>query len=264
MGCQSRVDGDLQTVSGAVVIHGIAPDNPVMRPRRNHERFSTRLRHFAATLILSVGVSTATYAESIVSNGVEFSDEFGGLRLISAAGAGTRDDPFVVIEEYTGPGSAVLVIRGLNSLFGTATGALRPVGLVMRKIVKNATAKRWQEFDLELREQFDIPSDYFDGLSFDQMKTMDFPVNADMFAHVRFIMEPFDNLRFSNGIVEPGQTVAFEIVITDASPQPTIFLVQRAPTHLSNHDASRPRTNDAGQTTVAHAVRVVPHWERWQ
>ena len=264
MGCQSRVDGDLQAASGAVVIHGIAPDNPMMRTRRNPERFSTCLRHFVAKLILFMGVSTTTQAESIVTNGVEFSDEFGGLRLISAAGSGTRDDPFVVIEEYTGPGSAVLVIRGLHSLFGAAAGVMRPVGLVMRKIVKNATAKRWQEFDLELREQFDIPSDYFDGLSFDQMKTMEFPVNADMFAHVRPIMEPFDNIRFSNGIVEPGQTVAFEIVITDATPQPTIFLIQRAPTHLSLNDFPLSRFDDAEQTTLAHAARVVPHLERWE
>ena len=263
MGCQSQEDRDLETVSRTVVIHRVAPDNPSMKSRRDPEHFSTCLRRFAATLILSTGVITAGHAESFVTNGVEFSDEFGGLRLISAAGSGTRNDPFVVVEEYTGPGSAVLVIRGLNSLFGTAAGVMRPVGLVMRKIVKNGTAKRWQEFDLELREHFDIPSDYFDGLSFDQMKTMEFPVNADMFAHVRPIMEPFDNLRFSNGIVKPGETVSFEIVITDATPQPTIFLIQRAPTHLSQKDSPSPQANNTEQTTVAHAARVMPHLERW-
>ena len=263
MGCQSRVGHDLQMVSCAVVIHRVAPDNPMMKTRRNSKRLFTCLRRFAATLIISTGMGTAGHAERFTTNGVEFSDEFGGLRLISAAGSGTRNDPFVVVEEYTGPGSAVLVIRGLNSLFGTAAGVMRPVGLVMRKIVKNATAKRWQEFNLELREQFDIPSDYFDGLSFDQMETMEFPVNADMFAHVRPIMEPFDNLRFSNGIVKPGETVAFEIVITDATPQPTIFLIQRAPTHLSLNDVSLEQSNDTNQTTVAHAARVMPHLERW-
>ncbi len=127
---------------------------------------------FALLLIASFGAPCR--AESIVTHGVEFSDEFGGLSLLSASGSGTRDDPFEIIEEYTGPGSAVLVIRGLNSLFGSASGVMRPVGLVMRKTVTNATRKRWQEFDLELCEQFDTPSDYFDGLSFDQMKTMDF------------------------------------------------------------------------------------------
>ena len=84
--------------------------------------------------------------------------------------------------------------------------------------MKNGTHERWQKFDLELHKHFNNPSDYFDGLSFDQMKTMEHPVASDLFAHIRPVMEPFDYLLFSDGIVEPGETVSFEVVITDATP----------------------------------------------
>ncbi|MCE2491726.1 MAG: hypothetical protein J4F40_03840 [Alphaproteobacteria bacterium] len=211
----------------------------------------------ALTPMATASMATAARAESIVSHGVEFSDELGGLRLVSAAGSGTRDDPFIVVEEYTGPGSAVLVIRGLDRLFGSASGIMRPVGLVMRKIVKNGTRERWREFDLELREHFNHPSDYFDGLSFDQMKTMEHPAASDLFAHVRPVMEPFDYLRFSDGIVEPGETVSFEIVITDATPQPTIFLVQRAPTRISEVLPNHPRVHLMAETPGAQGTKVV-------
>lgn len=227
-----------------------------MKSHLGQKRSSVPISTFAATLIFSVFVVSTGRAASIVASGVEFSDELGGLRLLSASGSGTRGDPFVVVEEYTGPGSAVLVIRGLNRLFGTPAGAMRPVGLVLRKIVTNATRKRWEEFDLELREQVHNPSDYFDGLSFDQMMTMQFPVNADMFAHVRPIMEPFDYLRFTDGVVEPGETVSFEIVITDASPQATIFLVQRAPTHLSRGSRIDPGAGFAKQTSRVGVANV--------
>lgn len=127
----------------------------------------------------------------------------------------------------------------------------------MRKIVKNGTRERWQEFDLELRGHFNNPSDYFDGLSFDQMKTMEHPSASDLFAHSRPVMEPFDYLRFSDGVVEPGETVSFEIVITDATPRPTIFLVQRAPTRISEVLPDHPRVHQVEETPGAQGTKVV-------
>ena len=236
----------------------VPPDNQAMKKRhRNVVSVSAVFSLLALTPMATASTATTARAESIVSHGVEFSDELGGLRLVSVAGSGARDDPFIVVEEYTGPGSAVLVIRGLDRLFGSASGIMRPVGLVMRKIVKNRTRERWQEFDLELREHFNNPSDYFDGLSFDQMKTMEHPVASDLFAHVRPVMEPFDYLRFSDGIVEPGETVSFEIVITDATPRHTIFLVQRAPTHISEVLPNHPRVPQVEETPGVQGTKVV-------
>ena len=221
-----------------------------------HRRPRSAIHVIVTALIIFSSTATPSIGGSIVTSEVEFSDEFGGLRLLSATGAGTREDPFVVVEEFTGPGSAVLVIRGLNRLFGTPAGVMRPVGLVLRKVVTNATRKRWHEFDLELREHVHDPSDYFDGLSFDQMMTMEFPVNADMFRQVRTIMEPFDHLRFSDGVVEPGGTVTFEIVITDATPQPVIFLIQRAPIHTSEGFRPWPSPPAPQQTASPGAAKV--------
>lgn len=105
----------------------VPPDNQAMKKRhRNVVGVSAVFSLLALTPMATASTATTARAESIVSHGVEFGDELGGLRLVSVAGSGARDDPFIVVEEYTGPGSAVPVIRGLDRLFGSASGIMRP------------------------------------------------------------------------------------------------------------------------------------------
>ena len=180
-------------------------------------------------LLLSVAPWHAGRATSITVNGLSFSDEGGGFRLVSASGSGSRTDPYVVVEEFTGPEAAIMVVRGLASRLTMDKGtiALQAAGFALRKVVVNRTGAAWQLFDMELREKLDLPSDYHDGLSFDQIHSAPRPFRADRFALSDVVDEPFDYVRFSHGIVQPGETVTFNVTVTDTSPRDQFYLIQR-------------------------------------
>ena len=183
------------------------------------------VRLMLAVLVLAL-LPMAADGASFIVRGMEFSDERGGFRLLAASGSGSRADPFVLVEEIFGPGPAVLVIRGLDRLAGGNRGETRPIAIRLRKQVRNLTADVWGHFDLELRQHPAEPSDYFDGLSFDQAATSTDPFASDRFRIIEPIMEPSDFLRFSGGEVRPGATASFDLVITDTSPGPLFYLIQ--------------------------------------
>ncbi len=182
-----------------------------------------------AVLLLGCGLPFAANADTYTANGISFSDEGGGFRLVSVSGSGNRADPFVVVEEFVGPAAAVMVIRGLNDQLNTDKGtiALRSAGFTLRKVVINKSGRDWQLFDMELREDLSLPSDYHDGLSFDQIRSAPRPFRADRFALSREVSEPFDYIRFSQGTVRNGETVTFNVTVTDTSPRNEFFLIQR-------------------------------------
>ncbi len=64
-----------------------------------------------SALIVSVTLDSAS-AETRAAGGLTFSDELGGFRLISVSGTGSILDPIVIVEEITGVGPTILVIRG--------------------------------------------------------------------------------------------------------------------------------------------------------
>ncbi|MEQ8665706.1 MAG: hypothetical protein RIC16_08265 [Rhodospirillales bacterium] len=166
-------------------------------------------------------------AETFVSRGVEFSDELGGFRLLGVTGQGTKYDPFIVAEEMLGPGTAVLVIRGLGGL--THQGFTTPAqGFRIRKVVLNGTGRAWRQFDLELREILDEPSSYADGLSFDQVQIVERPFTSDRFIFSNELREPYDGVQFSGGVVPAGDVVSFNFAITDPTPIPEFYLMQTA------------------------------------
>ena len=177
----------------------------------------------AATLApATIGAS----AEPMTRDGITFSDELGGFRILDLSGSGTLDDPFVLIEEVSSDSGAVLVIRGLTGAFGNRVATQHATGFALRKVVINSTGQDWLRYEIELREHLVASSPYEDGLSFGQASNRP-PENSDRFASVASVDEPYDALSFADGIVPPGTVVSFGMVITDETPQPTFLVVQQ-------------------------------------
>ncbi len=164
-------------------------------------------------------------AEPIDLDGVVFSDELGGFRLVSASGAGTSDDPYVIVEEIHGTGPAVLVVRGAGGRRNWGYGGPR-LSFYLRKVVQNESGIVWNRYNLELREDVNKTSDYYDGLSFDQTHSAPRPFRSDRFPEVQENQEPHDSLYFTGAIIGPGQRVSMDVVITDPTPTVEFYLRQ--------------------------------------
>lgn len=200
-------------------------------------------------------VTGAAEARPVTLDGVTFSDELDGLVIVGASGRGTLDDPFVVVEEITGPAAAVLVIRGISPSFGNRVGTLHPTGFALRKIVINRTPFIWTFIDFELQQNLGVSSDYLDGLSFAQGATPNRPFRSDRFDRTSELDEPIDFITFHEGIVRPGETATFDVIITDTTPVPTFYLIQRTNRPISwagassNAPASTSRRSRAVRST---------------
>ena len=169
----------------------------------------------------------AASARPITLAGLTFSDELGGVVLHDGWGAGTAADPFVLVEEINEDGPAVLIVRGMRSRLGDAPDARFQQGIVLRKIVTNATSRGWHVFELELRETLERTSTYEDGLSFGQATRQQRPFTADRYGRVLMTDEPLDTVVFSDGLVQPGEVVTVTAAITDYTPQDEFYLLQR-------------------------------------
>ena len=180
-----------------------------------------------AAAALALGAAASAAAESITLEGITFSDDLGGIVLVGGRGRGTLEDPFVVVEIITDDGPGVLTIRGLDSGFGNRIASHHLAGFALTKIVCNGTGRDWLSFDLELRERLADHSPYEDGLSFGQGTLAGRPFLSDTFRYADEISEPFDKVSFSGGRVPPGGTAAFTVVITDSTPRPVFYLLQK-------------------------------------
>jgi hypothetical protein len=166
-------------------------------------------------------------AEPITLHGLTFSDELGGVRLERGWGSGSLDDPFVLVEEITSDGPAILIVRGMTHRFGNRIRSHHEVGFALTKLVRNGTAEAWSLFNLELRELFDHPSPFGDGLSFGQASDAGRPFGSDRFTDNLETREPFDGVQFFGGLVEPGETVTLSVVVSDTTPRWEFYLVQK-------------------------------------
>lgn len=184
--------------------------------------------------LLIASMSSVSGAKELSLGGLTFSDELGGVRLIEGWGTGTLDDPVVLVEEITAHGPAVLVVRGMKPQFGNRIQSQHNVGLAVTKIVRNATGSPWTLFNLELREAIDRESPFGDGLSFGQASEAGRPFASDRFATNFETREPYDGIQFSDGIVEPGETVILQFVITDTTPRFKFYLMQKRDNHFVN------------------------------
>lgn len=182
----------------------------------------------------------ASSAAPLTLQGLTFSDELGGVELVEGWGSGTLDDPIVLVEEITGHGPAILVVRGMDHRFGNRIRSHHDVGFALTKIVRNATDEPWSLFNLELREFIDRSSPFGDGLSFGQASEAGRPFLADSFSENVEVREPYDGVAFYSGVVEPGETVVLSVVVTDTTPRSQFFLLQKRDSPLADIPRASP------------------------
>lgn len=180
-----------------------------------------------AGLLALMALSLPLRAMELALGGLIFSDELGGVRLLEGSGTGTLDDPVVLVEEIVDYGPAVIVIRGMHARFGNRIRSQHDVGFAITKVVRNATSQPWTLFTLELREKLGQESPFGDGLSFGQASEAGRPFLSDRFDTNLETREPYDGVQFYDGVVEPGETVVLNFVITDTTPRFKFYLMQK-------------------------------------
>jgi len=149
---------------------------------------------------------------------------FGGINLNSTdtSKAGTLTDPWFVDEDMKGPGA--LVIQDFDA--DNPTGTFHSKGRWFRKTIRNSTGIPWTSFELELQVIPGTPSDEFDGLSFADGSALVGSFTSDKFSRYTRLDITRDYLNFSNGLVEPGESVTFHFVITDNQNNNPFYLLQ--------------------------------------
>jgi hypothetical protein len=170
----------------------------------------------------------ARSGEIFEAGGYTFSDELGGFVILSVHGAGTEDDPIVVVQKITEVGPAVLVIRPASGQADWVDFRYTPfMQLSLVSVITNESRRVWAGFDLELQEELGQPSVYRDGLSFDQLHTFaERLFSSDKFAVFTDLTEPYDRIRFEQGKVDHGETAQFQMFITDVTPKEQFYLLQ--------------------------------------
>lgn len=181
-------------------------------------------------MIWSHALVRTSLAEPITTGGFSFSDEQGGFQIKSVVGLGTRDDPFIIVEELSFQGPVILTIRRLPTPPpGTPElyiPSLNGIQISLEKITINKTKHVWVGFDLELQEKLHVPSTHGDGLSFDQVGKKPADIRANRFLLADRLFEPHDRIHFFKGHVNPGSSVRFSMQITDITPTSEFFLRQ--------------------------------------
>jgi hypothetical protein len=152
-----------------------------------------------------------------------FSDELGGFRILSVTGSGTKADPIEISEELTSATPVTLVIRAAKPLqnHGFPEGAF-----YLRVVALNDSGLAWIGFEFELQEIRGKPSDFYDGLSFDQTGRNPDVISSNRFARFESRFESFDRLSFATGHVDPRERSAFGFFVTDVTPVPEFYLLQ--------------------------------------
>ncbi len=194
-------------------------------------------------LILAALTPQRAAADTWIAGGLSFSDELGGFRILSVTGTGSTVDPVVVVEEVTEIRPITLVIRGAAPHGPQRRGIPVPevLAVAVTKVVINRSHRVWIGFDLELREILEQPSPYGDGLSFNQAQFSGRPLGSDSFAAVRQIDEPYDLVRFTEGVVDPGAVAQFHFSITDPTPEREFFLLQEPHVLIAHAPEAPPR-----------------------
>ena len=184
-----------------------------------------RLFVLAALLLSTLALTSAGPADDghFYAGNYSFSDELGGFRILSASGTGTLDDPIEIREELYSADPVTLVIRAVPPV---APREMPEGDFHISVVAVNKSGLAWIEFDFELQEVRGKPSDFYDGLSFNQVSPDPAMISSDHFAAFENQFESFDRLRFKEGHVDPKDRARFGFFITDTTPVPTFYLVQ--------------------------------------
>lgn len=161
------------------------------------------------------------------SGAYSFSDELGGFRITSVSGIGTREDPLVIREELESSSPVTLTIRTTRPIRPFDTSGLYANGIMFMRIeALNNSGQAWIEFEFELQEIEGKPSDFGDGLSFDQRRGDSTNISSSSFSKYVRDFEPYDRLRYTEGKIDPGEAADFSFLITDYTPRWRFYIVQ--------------------------------------
>lgn len=183
------------------------------------------LRNLAALLMLSLLLISAGPADDgrWYAGAYSFSDELGGFRILSVKGSGSKADPIEISEELYSANPVILVIRAARPI---RLQTLPEGAFHLHVVTVNKSRLAWIEFEFELQETRGKPSDFYDGLSFDQINPNPDLISSDRFASFESRFESFDRLRFTSGHADPLDRTRFGFFITDVTPVGEFYLLQ--------------------------------------
>lgn len=183
------------------------------------------LRILAALLLLTLALTGAGPADDgrWYAGAYTFSDELGDFRILSVTGSGTKADPIEISEELYSAKPVTLVIRAAKPIRSQTA----PEGAFhLRVVALNKSGLAWIEFEFELQEVRGKPSDFYEGLSFDQVHPNPHFISSNRFASFENHFEHFDRLRFKSGHADPLDRTVFGFFVTDVTPVAEFYLVQ--------------------------------------
>jgi len=169
--------------------------------------------------------ATAIASEPQLTAGYEFSDEKGGFSITHASGLGTQGDPIVLRFVISSHQPSTLVIRANRPINPFAHPRTHATGTLYFDIrAQNETGQPWVATEFELQEVWRKPSEFGDGLSFDQRREGEQVFSADAYANYRLDFEPYDRLLFEDGVIDPDASGRFSLLVTDLTPIKEFFL----------------------------------------
>ena len=170
-----------------------------------------------AVLSMTLGLLvTPAKAASLVLENLTFTEVSGDFTITG----GTRtQDSLRIFQDVTGPN-----IDLFTSIEGLASTNF--IGFRLESVVTNRTDTPWVFFDHELQEQLGVSSPEEDGLSFAQGIPSVRPT-SNVFSVVDEVTDVRDFVNFTDGVVNPNETVLFRYFVLDNAPNDLFFLRQR-------------------------------------
>lgn len=206
-----------------------APDGRTRSAEHHRRAFgphrAARVLLFLSLMGLPLCPASAVEQTVWVAGGYSFSDELGGFSIRAVTGSGTREHPIVIEEELYSASPVTLTIR-TSAAGAPSDGNLENGALFLRFVIVNASGQSWVEFQFELQEILHQPSTFSDGLSFDQLRDETGAIGSDRFRHYSRDFEPYDQLRFTEGKLDAGESGAFDFPLTDFTPRWEFYVVQ--------------------------------------
>lgn len=143
---------------------------------------------------------------------------------------GTQATPWTINETYNSHGHLRFGSDQRGGPLGddNPTGSGHDFGKWISKTVTNNSGIVWTSFELELQVQLGTPSGQGDGLSFADGSGLETLFTSSVFSAYTRQDVARDYLNFSGGVVDVGQSVTFNFVVSDNSGNDPFYLLQTA------------------------------------